>query len=355
MGTVVSVVIPARESQGTIRKTIESLAGQTRPPDEVIVVVGRGDRTCTAIEDYIDSGFVRVLERDLPARFVRDAHWKRWVGAKAAKGDVLFFTDSKVILEQHAIQRALELMDEYSVMVVAGIVPAWPDQASHFITKIQDKGLVQNNPNFPDVGFLTRDNFGRTESLPGTGALVMTRQAFEQIQDDFGVAFSATAPSYEDYVTVWLLVRSGIPVLITNKVVVYHKHRLTWGDYLTQISRSGQGAVAIRFRYPDCPFGRRRLAQVFAVWGLAATSLVVAGTSISAFGLSAIWVMAILAMGFYFILGMVNAVRARDLWGFLIPPVTTLLILTFVVHFSKGWVKRGCLEPQEALKYLQIH
>lgn len=351
----VSVVIPARDSQDTVRRTIESLAHQTRKPDEVIVVVGNGDLTRTAIEDYINDGFVRVMEVDPPAHIVRDAHWKRREGARIANGDVIFFTDSKVILEEHAIQRILELMDQYGVMVVAGIVPAWPEQASSFLAKVQDKGLVQNNPDFPDVGFLTKENFGRTESLPGMGAFSMSRLAFERIQDDFGVEFSATAPSYDDYVTAWLLVREGISVLTTNKIVGYHKHRLVLSEYLTQISRSGLGAVAMKFQYPDCPYGKRRLIQVLAILGLTATSLITAATLILAFGFLAILGMAAFAIGCYFILGIANTIKAKDIWGFLIPFVTALLILTFTLHFTKGLVKRGKLEPQEALRYLQIH
>jgi len=354
MDKVVSVVIPARDSEGTICETIDSLAAQTRRPDEVIVVVGCSDQTCTAIEDYIATGFVRVLEKEPPADFVRDAHWKRWVGAKAATGNVLFFTDSKSILEEHAIQRALGLMDEHDVSVVAGTAPAWPNQASHFMAKIQDKGLVQNNPKFPKVGFLTRENFGRTESLPVTGALVMTRQAFECIQDDFGVRFSIVASTYDDYVTGWLLVKSGFTILTTNKVVAYHRHRLTWKSYTTQISRSGQSAAVLVRQYPDCPFGKRRLMQVAAVWGLAALGLTIATAAFLVFGSVAVLAMFALVISGFFTLGVANAIKARDIWGFLIPPVTTLLIFTFATHFSKGWVRRGRLASHEAVEYLQI-
>jgi len=284
MDAVVSVVIPARESQSTIRKTIESLAGQTRPPDEVIVVIGRGDRTCTAIKDYIANSFVRVLKRDPPAHFVRDAHWKRWVGAKAATGNVFFSTDSGVIVEENAISSALELMDCYNAGVIAGVVSSWPEKASHFVAKVQDKGLVTNYPKFPEIGFLNESNFGRSESLPVTGVLFMTKGAFRSIQDDFGVAFSSMASTYDDYVTAWLLVRKGITIVVTNKVVAYHKPRLSLGKYVREISRSGQGAAVMRWQYPECPFGRRRLLQTLAVWGATVASLVTAIVSMVAFG-----------------------------------------------------------------------
>lgn len=355
MNATVTVVIPARDSCTTIRRTIESLARQTRRPDEVIVVVCKGDSTKSAIEDYVDDGFVGIVEVSPPAYMVRDAQWKRREGARIAKGDVIFFTDSRVILEQHAIQRALELMERHNVMAVAGIVPAWPEQSTSFMAKIQDKGLIQNNPDFPDVGFLTEKNIGKTESLPGLGAFAMSRKAFERIRNDFGVEFSAIASSYDDYVTAWLLVKSGITILVTNTVVGYHKHRLVWKDYVAQISRSGQSAAVLVHQYPECPFGQRRLIQVLAILGFTAVSLTVAVTSISAFGFTVVLAMAALAFGCYLILGVANTIKAKEIWGFLIPLFTALLILTFACHFMKGWVKKRQPNHQELVEYLQIH
>lgn len=351
----VSVVIPARNSQDCIRQTIDSLDRQTRQPDEVIVVVANNDPTRTAIEDYLDNGFVQLLETDPPAHFVRDAHWKRWVGAKTSKGEVIFFTDSGVIVEEDAISTALELMDQHNVMVVGGVVPSWPGEVSRFIVKIQDKGLVINYPEFPEIGFVNKSNFGRSESLPVTGVLFMTRGAFESIKDDFGVEFSSMASTYDDYVIAWLLVKEDISILVTNQVVAYHKPRLSLGGYVKEISRSGQSAAVMCDRYPECPFGKRRLFQTMAVWGITAVSLVIAVLSLTAFGSTAVLIMAGLAAGCYLVLGIANTVKARDLWGFLIPAFTALLIWVFAFHFTKAWIwiKQERLEPRKIQEYLQ--
>lgn len=355
MDAIVSVVIPARGSQDSIRRTIQSLVQQTRLPDEVIVVVGQDDQTRTAIEDYVDSGFVRILVTNPPARFVRDAHWKRWTGARVAKGTVICFTDSSVILEEHAIQQALMLMDRHSVQVVAGVVPTWPEQASSFMAKVQDRGLVINYPEFPEIGFLDERNFGRSESIPVTGILFMARSAFELIQDDFGVEFSSRASTYDDYVVDWLLIKAGVTIAVTRTVIGYHKPRLSLRRYIGEISRSGQSAAVMCYQYPECPFGRRRLYQTLAVWGMTVFGLVVAVVSTIVLGPVTLLAMAVLAIGSYLVLGIANAVKARDLWGVLIPPITTLLIFTFAVHFTKGWtlMKQRRLEPQEVQKYLQ--
>ena len=351
----VSVIIPARHSQRTIHRTIDTLIAQTRPPDEILVVIEPDDETRMAIEDQIASGLVRVVEVDRPAHIVRDAHWKRRIGAQAARGTVLFFIDSKIILERQAIACALRLMHEHLVEVVAGVSPAWPEQADHFLAKVQDRGLVQSRKMFPEAMMLKKDNFGKTESLPITTALMMTRRAFECIQDDFGVKFSIEASSYEDYVVAWLLVKCGINILVTNQVVAYHKHRLVWKDYMTEVSRSGQGAALMLHRYPDCPLGRRRLLQALAVFGGSLAGLFVVGLALLLFGWRAAGWLLGLVLGGYVILGIANAIKARDVCGVFIPPFTMLVIYMFFFHFVKWCLKRECKHHQDFEPYFQIH
>src|SRR5690606_3272053 len=85
------------------------------------------------------------------------------------------------------------------------------------------------------------------------------------IKDDFGLDYSRVASTYDDYVTAWILVKNDIKILLTNEVVTYHKHRLSLKDYFRQISRSGQSAALLLKFYPDNPFSKRRLLQVFSL------------------------------------------------------------------------------------------
>lgn len=355
MNKTISVVIPARDSQETIRLTINSLIKQTHPPDEVIVVVGENDLTRTSIEDHIKSGFVSLLQGKPPPHMIRDAQWKRWFGAHNVTSNIIFFTDSKVIVEENALQESLDLMEQHSARVIAGMVPAWPEQSSHFMAKIQDSGLIQNNPCFPEASFLTKENFAKSESLPCTGAIAMDIQVFHLIQDDFGVEFSATTPSYEDYVIAWLLVKKGIPILTTNRVIAFHKHRLVWKEYLTQISRSGLGAAALRHHYPECPFGKKRLFQSLLVLGSIALALATITYLILTSLFVVLWSVIGLVLSVFFCLGLINALKAKDLECFFIPPITAVVIIAFVFSFIKGWLKNGQLKPEEALEYLQLH
>jgi cellulose synthase/poly-beta-1,6-N-acetylglucosamine synthase-like glycosyltransferase len=355
MKTFLSVVIPARHSQDTIRVTLDSLARQTRLPDEVIIVVGADDPTGTTIQDYLASGFARILEMEIPQSLVRDTQWKRRFGAQQAKGEVIFFTDSKIIVEEHALERTLALMDEYKVEAVAGVSPGWAEQKDHFLAKVQDLGLVIPVPNFGSNQLLHRENFGQTENLPVGPAFAMTKRAFDLIQADFGLEFTRVAASYDDYVMAWLLVDKGITILTTGSVIAYHKHRLTWGGITTQMARSGQSAGNLTFFYPTCPLAYRRRTQIWTIVGLAAVGLVSLPTMLVFFGLTSLFWLGLAGISSLLLLGITNAIKARSWWGLLIPPVTVMLILTFVSHYIKAISRKGSIEEHEFKLYLQIH
>ncbi len=350
----VSVVIPARDSQETIRVTVQSLWKQTRHPDEVLIVVGHNDFTRTAIEEFVASGFVKIVVVGAPQEYVRDAQWKRWYGAKVSTGDLIFFTDSKVVVDPRAIENSLRLMDECNVSVVGGITPAWPDQCKNFWAKLHDHALVSNLPNFPPVGFLTRENFGKSESLPVTTALMMTRAVFEVVQDDFALDFSKIASTYDDYVLAWLIVNAGFSIVVTDQVIVHHKHRVTWGDYSKQIARSGQSAAIMAKMYPGCPFGVRRVKQVRFIGLVLSFSALLGVVGVCMFERIAVVAGLLAVLVGYCVLGIVNTIKAKETEAFLFPLFTILLVLNFALHFTKTYIQPNH-NSEEVVQYLQIH
>ncbi len=352
--STISVVIPARDSQSTIRLTIESLWNQTLRPDEVVVVVAPGDYTSMAIQDYITSGFVTMVTVCPPEDYIRDAQWKRYMGIKASEGNIIFLTDSKVLVEAHALENAKKLMQEHKVSVVGGITPAWPNQKQNFWARLTDKALVSNIPTFQEIGFLTKKSFGQTESLPVTTALMFTRSVFEKVSEDFALEFSKVAATYDDYVLAWLIVDAGFKILVTNTVVAHHLHRTSWKDYSKQIARSGQSAGVMAKMYPECPFIKRRLRQVCLIDVVVSVCTLLAFLAIVLFKEAAISIAVALATAIYACVGFVNAIKAKDWQAFVFPFFTILLILTFALHFTKTFTQTE-LHPSGVSEYLQIH
>ena len=89
----VSVVIPVRDEENSIRELLDSLLRQTRPPDEIVITDGGSvDATPQIIEDYIRKGArVRLIRAGaaLPGR-------GRNLGATQASFEWLAFTDAGI-------------------------------------------------------------------------------------------------------------------------------------------------------------------------------------------------------------------------------------------------------------------
>ena len=103
----VSVIVPVRDEERSIRELLDSLLQQTRPPDEIVIADGGSvDATPQIIEQYIHQGAPVRLLRAGPALPGRG----RNVGAAAAKFDWLAFTDAGIRLDrdwlEHLIARA---------------------------------------------------------------------------------------------------------------------------------------------------------------------------------------------------------------------------------------------------------
>lgn len=97
----VSIVIPVRDEEHSIRELLDSLLAQTRPPDEIVITDGgSGDATPQIIDEYIRKGApVRLIRAGaaLPGR-------GRNLGAAQASHEWLAFTDAGIRLANNWLE-----------------------------------------------------------------------------------------------------------------------------------------------------------------------------------------------------------------------------------------------------------
>ena len=97
----VSVVVPVRDEERSIRELLDSLLAQTRPPDEIVITDGGStDSTPQIIEEYIHNGApVRLIRAGaaLPGR-------GRNLGAAQASHEWVAFTDAGIRLENNWLE-----------------------------------------------------------------------------------------------------------------------------------------------------------------------------------------------------------------------------------------------------------
>jgi len=99
---LVSVVVPTKNSAGTIEKCLKSILEQTYPKIEVVVVDGLSRDNTRKIADELKARIVTSPSKRSEARNM---------GAGLSKGDYLLFIDSDMELDPVVIAECMEMVD----------------------------------------------------------------------------------------------------------------------------------------------------------------------------------------------------------------------------------------------------
>lgn len=107
----VSVIVPAKDEQVSIRKCLNSLTGQTYRNFECVLINDRSkDSTGTIMEEFAQkySHFKMISINKLPGGWLGKTHAMQ-KGAELSSGEYLLFTDGDVIFEKEAILKAVQI------------------------------------------------------------------------------------------------------------------------------------------------------------------------------------------------------------------------------------------------------
>lgn len=107
---LVSVIIPTKNSDATLRKCLDSIRNQTYPNIEIIVVDSFSrDKTKRIAEEY-GAGIIEIEAKRSKARNI---------GAEKARGEVIFFIDSDMELDSTVIEECVKkVREEYHAVII---------------------------------------------------------------------------------------------------------------------------------------------------------------------------------------------------------------------------------------------
>lgn len=121
----VSVIATVRDEAASLPTLLDSLAAQTRPPDEIVIVDGGStDGTLTILRGYEERLPLRVLER--PGTNISQG---RNAAIAAASGEIIAATDAGVRLAPDWLAALLEPFADERVAVVSGFFLPDPETA----------------------------------------------------------------------------------------------------------------------------------------------------------------------------------------------------------------------------------
>jgi glycosyltransferase involved in cell wall biosynthesis len=326
-----SVIVPVKNSQRTIRATVDALFAQDYPAlVEVIVVGDVGDETWQALADVTDPRLVIIEHEETPGK--REPAIKRDVGLQKARGQVLALADSDIIMDPDWLSRSVHLLVEQGVsMVCGGMRAAQPSFWSRFV---DGNVVAAKTPRVTRSYLVTADNFGkRGHKPPITANAVMDRRVYDDCPMDDNWGFG-----YEDYEWFWRVASTGHRVFYAAGLTGSHHHRQNFRALAGEYRFSANGCVHFIRAFPESPLARKRRRQAVllplaAVAGVAGAATVIA----SGHGMISLAAAPVLAAG---LVGR-EVVRARRLEGVGYAVAGVALGTLFV--FNLSWrLARSC-------------
>jgi 4,4'-diaponeurosporenoate glycosyltransferase len=104
----VAVVIPARDEERSLPDLLDSLAAQTRPADELVVV---DDASSDATAQVAAAGGATVIDAPVLPPGWTGKSWACWTGAQATTGEVLVFLDADTRPGSDLLERLVAAVD----------------------------------------------------------------------------------------------------------------------------------------------------------------------------------------------------------------------------------------------------
>jgi glycosyltransferase involved in cell wall biosynthesis len=326
----ISIVVPCKSNERTIRATVESLLAQDYTLLEEVILVGDvDDSTWTALGGITDPRLV-IIEQESPGG--RDPNVKRHTGICKSRSELIALSDSDIVMPPWWLSRAVTLITERGVECVAGGMRSI--HRSFWGRYVDYNRLGAKTPPIGTSYMVTAGNFGRRgRKPPVTANVICTRRLYDTCALDVTWLYG-----YEDYEWFWRLARRGNEVLFTSELDGWHHHRRGLVRLAREYLRASDGCSILVKTHPSCPLSRKRRWQAVTLSltgvGLTLLSVILAVNGWGLLVAGAAALAALLAGGWEY-------ARSRRVESFCYPLVTSILGSVFLFGLVKGLIRRS--------------
>jgi GT2 family glycosyltransferase len=224
----VSIVIPARNAERTLRGCLASVLATDYPAERREVVV---------VDNASTDGSAAIIEA-LPVRSVteerRGVGHARNRGIEASVGDVLAFTDADCFVATSWLRELVAALGP-DVAAVAGDIVAYPPAtpAERYTALRRPSYIRWSSPgSLPWFQFMNA---------------AVRREAFDRI----GLFDTRFRGGCEDVDFCWRIVHAGLVIHRHPRAIVFHRHRTTAKRLFLQHRGYGRGQAALTRKYPQ--------------------------------------------------------------------------------------------------------
>lgn len=228
----ISVIIPARNAQRTIKKCIDSVLNLNYPSFELIVVNdGSSDDTTKIL-----AGYPQVKILDTPGVGPSQA---RNMALKQAQGEFVAFTDADCIVDSNWLRELLRGFEDERVVGVGGIQRS-PQDESIFAKQVHDFLSIFG---FVAEYMQSANNICKTKHNPSCN--VMYRAS---VLRELG-GFREDLWPGEDVELDYRINKKGYLLKFNPEAVVYHYRPANLGDFSKMMFRYGKAQGRLVRRY----------------------------------------------------------------------------------------------------------
>jgi putative flippase GtrA/GT2 family glycosyltransferase len=328
----VSVVIPCRSNESTIRAAVQSLLCQDYPRLREITLIGSpGDSTWCALEGIADPR-VSIWETETP-QGMRDANFKRDAAVRMSSGDVIALVDSDIELPHDWMSRAVAALEDSGASCVAGGMRSSHDS---FWGRYTDSTWIgAKTPRISESYIVSKADFGaRGRKPPILANVLFTRELYNYCPID---PFWSHG-SYEDYEWFWRVAKAGYQIRVCQDLFGWHHHRRGLRALAREYRRSSRGCAYFIRAHMDSPLADRRLRQAVVLPLVAALGAGGAATA-ALYGYGT--VVAGVVLGCAAVLTVHQVVRSRSLESAAYPAVGLALGTVFTAGLVTNLIRSG--------------
>lgn len=225
----VSVVVCSYNGAATLRECLDSLMRVDYPDYEVILVDdGSTDDTCDIARDYPSVIYHRQKNHGLSVA--------RNVGARLAQGEIVAYTDSDCVVDEHWLRYLVDAMQDQRVEAIGG--PNITPESDGWIAK-----CIAASPGNPSHVMLDDRH---AEHVPGCN------MAYRR---DTLLGLGGFDPQFrqagDDVDMCWRLLDADLPIGYAPGAMVWHHRRATVGAYARQQKGYGRSEAMVHFKHPQ--------------------------------------------------------------------------------------------------------